>query len=455
MTKRLTRRDFLKGSAALAAGALTFNKYDLMKVFASPSVQLSGQLRILQWSHFVPRYDTWFDQFATAWGEEVGVEVIVDHISLGDLPATAAAQINAGEGADLIEFLSPPSAFEQSVLNLKDVYEEAVNRFGEAVPLTVRSTYNPFTDFYYGFCHGWVPDPGNYRVSLWEAVDKPEGPSTWQDLIDYGGRIFAEQGVQLGIGMSNELDSNMAGRALLWSFGASVQDENGQVVINSPETLAAVEFMYELYNAAMTPEVFGWVAASNNQLLLAGQASYILNSISAYRTAQKDVPDVAADVSFTPALTGPDGLGFASAHVIPIYFIPKHAKNVDAAKEFILHLTANYNDAVLQSEMYNFPAFNSTAPDLFAEGGWLDEDPYESRPPDKLASLREAVNWSTNVGHPGNANPAIGEVFETFIIPNMFAQVAQGNKSPEEAVSEAEEQIIEIFDRWREAGLIE
>ena len=36
----------------------------------------------------------------------------------------------------------------------------------------------------------------------------------------------------------------------------------------------------------MTPEVFSWTAASNNQLLVAGQASYILNSISAYRTAQ-------------------------------------------------------------------------------------------------------------------------------------------------------------------------
>ncbi|MFP4324130.1 MAG: twin-arginine translocation signal domain-containing protein, partial [Anaerolineales bacterium] len=240
MSKKLSRRTFLKGSAAVAAGAFTsFNKYDLMKAFAKPSVQLSGQLRILQWSHFVPRYDTWFDQFAVAWGEEVGVEVFVDHIALGDLPATAASQINAGEGADLIEFLSPPSAFEQSVLDLRDVHEEAASRFGDPVPLTVRSTYNPFTDFYYGFSHGWVPDPGNYRLSLWDAAGKPEGPETWDDLVEFGGRIFAEQGVQLGIGMSNELDSNMATRALMWSYGASIQDENGQVVVNSPETIAS------------------------------------------------------------------------------------------------------------------------------------------------------------------------------------------------------------------------
>jgi ABC-type glycerol-3-phosphate transport system substrate-binding protein len=454
--KRISRRTFLKGSAALAAATLSpWSSGQPFSVFASPSTQLSGTLRILQWSHFVPRYDTWFDEFAVAWGNEVGVEVIVDHIGLGDLPAAAAAELNAGEGHDLIEFLSPPSAFEKSLLDLRDVNEEAENRFGEQVAFAKRSTYNPFTDFYYGFCHGWVPDPGNYRLSLWEAVDKPEGPATWQDLVDYGGQIFAEQGVQLGIGMSNELDSNMAGRALMWSYGASIQDENGQVVINSPETIAAVEFMADLYNAAMTPEVFGWVPASNNQLLLAGQASYILNSISAYRTAQADVPEVAADVLFTPAMTGPDGAGVASAHVIPIYFVPQHAENVDAAKEFMLHLTANYNDAVFNAELYNFPAFADTAPDLLAEGGWLDEDPFESEPLDKLQSLRDAVEWTTNIGHPGPANPAIGEVFATFVIPTMFAQVARGEKNPEEAVEEAEEQVVAIFDNWRDEGLIE
>lgn len=454
--KRMSRRTFLKGSAAVAAATLSpWSANQPFSVFASPSTQLSGTLRILQWSHFVPRYDTWFDQFAVAWGEEVGVEVIVDHISLGDLPAAAAAEINAGEGHDMIEFLTPPSAFEQSVLDLRDVNEEAESRFGEQVSFARRSTYNPFTDFYYGYAHGWVPDPGNYRLSLWEAADKADGPSTWQDLIDYGGQIFAEQGVQLGIGMSNELDSNMACRGLMWSYGASIQDENSQVVINSPETIASLEFMAELYNAAMTPEVFGWVAASNNQLLLAGQASYILNSISAYRTAQTDVPEIAADVLFTPALTGPDGLGVVGAHVMPIYFVPTHSQNVDAAKEFMLHLTANYNDAVYNAELYNFPSYPETAPDLFAEDGWLDEDPFESEPLDKLQRLREAVEWTTNVGHPGPANPAIGEVFATFVIPTMFAQVARGEKNPEEALTEAEEQIVAIFDKWREEGLME
>ena len=85
-----------------------------------------------------------------------------------------------------------------------------------------------------------------------------------------------------------DYDSNMALRGLLWSFGAGIQDENENVIINSDATIAAVEYMNELFSNAMTPEVFAWNAASNNQGINAGELSYILNSISAYRTAQDE-----------------------------------------------------------------------------------------------------------------------------------------------------------------------
>ncbi len=55
-----------------------------------------------------------------------------------------------------------------------------------------------------------------------------------------------------------ETDSNMAARALLWSFGGAVQDQNEQVVINSDAAVAAVEYMARLFKEAETPEVFSW-----------------------------------------------------------------------------------------------------------------------------------------------------------------------------------------------------
>ena len=41
------------------------------------------------------------------------------------------------------------------------------------------------------------------------------GPSTWQELLDGGTKIKSDQGIQLGIGMSNEIDSRMAHRIVV------------------------------------------------------------------------------------------------------------------------------------------------------------------------------------------------------------------------------------------------
>ncbi len=455
----LTRRRFIQASAGLTllmACGRSANESgpaatNVTSTLVEPTKKLSGDLRILQWSHFVPRHDRWFDPFAAEWGRQVGVNVTVDHINLADIPARASAEISANEGHDLIEFLSPPAAFEPSMLDLTDINQEAEKRHGKQLDLCTRSTYNPTTKKYYGFCHGWVPDPGDYRKSMWEKVGLPNGPTTYQELLDVGGRIRRETGVQLGIGMSNELDSNMAARAIIWSFGGSIQDERENLVFNSPQTIEAVDYMARLFRAAMTDEVFAWNAASNNQGLIAGSLSYILNSISAYRTAQTANPDVAADVFFTPPLKGPRGVGLASEHVIPIYTIPRHAKNPDAAKEFILHLTANYAQATNNSELYTFPAYPQTVPQL---NGWLENDPYGSQPANKLAFLKDAEKWSTTIGHPGPANAAIGEVFDTFILPQMMARAARGEMSARDAVVDAENRIRPIFQRWRERGLV-
>ena len=467
MSTRISRRRLLKGAGGLALAAATgpllaacSNDEEQSKASqaaassgaaGSPAVLRGTELKILQWSHFVPKHDQWFDPFSKKWGEDNGVSVSVDHIDLAQLRTRAAAEFSAGQGHDLIELLDPPSDFEPSVFDLRDLNEQAQKDFGKQLDVARNSSFNPTTGVWYGFCHGWVPDPGDYRKSLWEKVGFPNGPATWDDLLNGGKRIKNEQEVQMGIGMSNEIDSNMAGRALLWSFGASIQDKDENVVINSDMTVSAVQYMKQLYNDAMTDEIFSWNAASNNQALIAGRASYILNSISAYRTAQGAQPDVADDVFFTPALKGPDGTAFASEHVIPIYIIPKFAKNAAAAKEFILNLLRNYKDATGNSELYTFPSFADTVPDLNSS---LDSDPYGSNPPDKLKVLKTATDWTTNVGHPGPANAAIGEVFATFVIPNMFAKAARGDMSPQAAVADAEAKIKEIFQKWRGQGLV-
>ena len=457
----MSRRTLMQGSGGLAlgtylgmratgAGAATL-------VQSTPSVDISGtSLSILQWSHFVPAFDEWFPTFLQEWGDTNGVEVSVDMINTADIPAAFAAEIGAGSGHDIVEHIASLPQYGESVLDLTDLVTEAERRFGPQLDMAKRNSYNPTTDTFYGYCHGYAPDPANYRKSLWSEVGMDEGPNTFDELLDGGTQIFNDQGVQMGIGMSQEIDSNMAAQAMLWAFGASVQDENENITINSPESIEAVTYMKNLFESCMTPEVFGWNAASNNQLLVAGQASYILNSISAYRTAQDQQPDTAEDIFFSTPLEGPGGPDRALAHGHAVFtaMIPTYSKNQDTAKEFLLHLTANYKAVSENSKLYNFPSFPDTFPELAQEDGPLSNDPFGSTPPDKLMPLLTAPDWTVNLGWPGPANPMIGECFNTFILSDMMAKAARGDMTPEEAVTEAETKLNEIAQRWRDQGLM-
>jgi hypothetical protein len=419
-------------------------------IFAQPQSKLSGELKILLGNHFVPSHDTWFDIFAREWGKRVGVNVIVEHIASGLIPTKAAAEIQAQSGHDLIQHPMTLPQFEPSVVDLADVTSEADRRWGRQSEMCLRSSFNPTTGKYYAYAPGWTPGPGNYRRSLWSSIGMPNGPTTWDELLWGGVEIRRTKGMPLGIGMSPEADSNEAGWTLLWSFGARVQDGSERVVINSDATVAAVEYMSQLFRQAMTGEVFSWNPASNNQGLVAGKLSYILNTISAWRTAQDANTDIANDISFVPALRGPS-TALAAPGVIFTWIVPQHAANIDAAKEFLLHYTANFQSVTYNSKLYDLPARPSLVPQLTT---WLANDPFGARPANKLIFLKDAASWSANFGHPGPANAAIGEVLVAFVLPNMFGRAARGELTPRQAVLEAERQIVPIFEKWRALGLV-
>jgi len=458
LARNVTRRDFVKKSGLLALSASALPTI-LLACSGGGTSGGKKTLKILQWSHFVPAYDKWFDPWAKAWGAQNNATVTVDHINYADIPTRTAAEINAGSGHDLIMWIVPPSQYEPSVVDMSDVVKAVEGKYGPQLEFARLTNFNPHTNRYFGFTYSFAPDPGDYRKSLFSQVGLPNGPTTWDEMLQATTAIKAKTkgAVRGGIGFSPEPDSNMAARALIWSFGGSEQDKDQNVTINSDQVVAAVDYMARLFKQAETSEVFSWNAASNNQGLVAGSLSYILNSISAYRSAQKTKPDVANDIFFTKPLQGAPGVKpIASEHVIQTYIIPKFSKSQDTAKQFLLYLADHASDYVQQSELYEFPVNPNTPAQnqLFGSGGWLDNDPGHSNPSNKLAVLKDAADWSVNVGYPGPASPAIGEIFDTNVLPSMMAAAAKGDKTPKQAVADAETQIKTIFSKWREKGLV-
>jgi len=407
-------------------------------------------LSITQWSHFVPRYDKWFDAYAQQWGAAHNVKVTVQHISYADLNSTLAAAIAANSGPTLVQMNATPAAFIQGLQSLNDVNAAATATYGEGVAPCTHQAYLPVKKEWYAYCVGWVVDPGDYRISLWKDAGYPEGPTTYDDLLNGGQKIYQKTGIPVGVGMSPEIDSEFYARSLIWSFGGVEQDACGNVALDSPHVIDAVKYQAKLFHAAETPEVFSWNAASNNQTFVSGRASYIQNSISFYRTAQESNPKNAEDTGFRPGLKGPTGTVHQTAHVWFIYVLPKYVTDKNqilAAKKFMLDLTANYSSDSYYSKLYDFPAYPPTVPQLTQKGGWIDHDPWGSNPPDKLSVLHGALDWTAWLGYPGYADPASSEVYNTFLLSTMMAQAARGEKTPEQAVKDTAAQMRQIEEK--------
>ncbi|HET7754762.1 MAG TPA: extracellular solute-binding protein [Anaeromyxobacteraceae bacterium] len=436
---RWTRREFVK---AAGVGALAAAGAGLVPRSARAQQKT---LKIIQWSHFVPGYDKWFDgTFCKQWGEKHNTRVTVDHISLGELNARAAAEVSAQRGHDLFMFLSPPAAYENQVIDHGEIYQQVEKKWGKTIDLGHKSTFNPKTKKYFAFSDSFVPDPGNYRQDLWAQVGFPNGPDTWEDLRKGGAAIKQKIGNPVGIGLSQELDTNMAMRALMWSYGASVQDAEGRVVIASPQTLEALKYMRALQKEAQTNEVFTWDPSSNNRGILAGKLSFVANAISVTRTAEKENPDMSKKIQVVPALRGPVRR-MAAEHVMDCYVIWRFAENKEGAKQFLVDYIDSFAEAFKASEFYNFPCFAKTVPDIAKQ---VSNDP-KAQPPDKYKVLANVLEWATNVGYPGYATAAIDEVFNTFVIPTMFAKVARDELSPEDAMKAGEREVKRIFEKWQ------
>ena len=441
---RFSRRNLIK-AGIVAAGV-------------GPAIIIPGRaraakktLKILQWVHFVPAFDEWFNhKYIQEWGQKNDTEVTVDNIGVTGINARAAAEVAAQKGHDLFLFNWPPPAFEDQVIDHKDIYQQVERDLGQPIDLAVKSTYNPRTKKYFAFSPSFTPDPFNYRQDLFSSVGLPNGPRSWEDVRTAGAKIKQQFGNPVGIGLSQELDTAMAMRTIMYSFGSTEQDQAGNVALNSKQTLDAVKFVKALYEQTMTPEVFTWDPSSNNRALVSGRASCVLNAISTTREAEnKGMTDISKKIQLTKALQGPvRAIGLE--HVMDCYVIWKFAENIDGAKKFLVDYTHNFRQAFLAGEFYDFPSFPKTVPDLKQV---IANDP-KGEPHDKYEVLGDVLTWATNVGYPGYANAAIDEVFNTWVINTMFAKAASGQATPEDAVKEAVAACDRIFAKWKSKGMV-
>ncbi len=450
--KTLSRRELLKragaGAAAVGVGGAT-----APYAFAGPMKykhkHLKGDLTIIQWIHFVPAYDDWFDNtWIKQWEQKNDVQVTIDHINNTLLDTRAAAEVAAQSGHDLFQSLHPLAAYEDQVINHASVVHEIERKVGKYGPLGKASTYNPKTKKYFAVSDCYVPDPVVWRHDLWNGVG--ESPATWDHVRKAAPKLKAA-GHPIGIGQSQELDSNMALIAFSMCFGSFIQNAHNRPTLKSKQTVEAVKFMADIYKSGEVADIFAWNPASNNNFLYSGVGSMILNAISATRTPEDQHLPFSDDLWIWPIPKGPHGrLGLE--HVMGSYSIWKFAKNKENAEQFLADLCINYKQATDASKLYNLPSFPGAYP--FAkirQAAAADSH----KPKGKYTILTTiAEKYTHNIGYPGTTNAAMDEVFSKYLIPQMFAQVSQGKLSAADSVSSTAKAVADIYKKWENRGKI-
>ncbi len=407
----VSRRGFLKAAGAGVAGA---SLYTMLDARQAPAQIKGTSLRMLMWSHFVPAYDAWFDDFAKKWGEKNGVKVRVDHIPHLELPARYAAEFAAGAGHDLIYFVGQilTGQYYKNLIDLSDIADGLGKKYGAWMESSksaaqVGGRWYAVPDFY-------ISIPVLWRKDLFESVGMG-APNTWEDLRK-AGRLLKAKGHPTGMQFSHCNDANHNWRALMYCFGAKETDPSGQnIEIDSKEMREALKFAKALYDEGMTPEVFSWDDASDNRFLASGVASWIHDAISAFRTTEDTNPEVFKHTYCLPEAAGPTGLRWNVGEP-NVWAIWKSSKNIPAAKEFIQGISDSQKDAMGASRGYNMP---------FLVGQYAKPMPGLGNDP-KLATLQEQGKITAFFGHPGPMSPAAQEVLTTFIVPDMFTRVARG-----------------------------
>lgn len=431
-----SRRGFLKKSAAsaLAAGV-------------GPAIIIPGRaqkkkLSILKWKNFIPEFDRWFnDDFVTEWGRQNQTEVIVDSIGLGDILSRATQQARDQAGHDLVMLVTPASAFEDSLIDHREIFEESVRLYGQPLDVAYKSCHNPKTQKHNGLCTSLLPTLTTYRSDLWEAVGTT--PGSWDDIRRGGRKIRLLHDKPVGISLAPEHNSEHSLRALMYSFGASIQDEEGNPSLKSEQTLEVIKFTKALFEETMPAAVLGWNAVSNNQFMLSAEGSLTLDTMSIVRASESKRMPVADKLRLAELPVGPAGR-IGPAFGIDNAIIWNFSENISAAKTFLIDLIAASRQVCLTSGFSHMPAYPGAVDDLDA---LLSNDP-DAAVPDQYNLLKNIGDWVTNVGYPGFANPPAGEALGARLVSRMIAAAASGDLAPDQAMVQADQELRKIYQRW-------
>jgi len=336
------------------------------------------------------------------------------------------------------------------VEDVTDVVDELVGKYGAVVPVTAEK--NAKIDGKW-WAVPFISNSGAWfaRKDLFDAAGIDVNTlDSWDKRRDAALKISDPSKKVWGWGLTINKSGDGHGTIIdvIQAFGGTITDASGQkVVFNSPETVAAVKWLQETYGSEkykpmLPPGIESWTDPSNNEAYLAGTIGFTQNAFSVYAKAKKDKNPVFPNTAILhKPKTKDDKLLEAGGS--GWFTIFKGSKNIDAAKKVILHMIDPqiFNPMVQAGGGLFLPAYKNL---------WTDDvlkiDP-------NFATLKEIIfnpTAYTGTAYPADPNAAIDGVLPAAIPSQMMANVLNGSMTAEEAVKDAHDRIVAIFE---EGGL--
>lgn len=432
------RRSLLKGGASVLAGAATLSADQLMgfaKAWAQTAQwkpEAGAKINLLRWKRFVEAEDQAFMNMIQAFTKATGVEVNVSNESYDDIQPKASVAANTGQGLDMVWGLySLPHLFPDKCTDVTDVANYLGGKYGGWAPSAL--AYGKSKEKWIGIPVACTGALMNYRIGAMEKAGFKEFPKDNAGFLELC-KGLNKNGTPAGMAIGHASgDANTWMHWALWSNGGYLVDKNDKVIIDSPETAKALEYVKQLYDNFI-PGTASWNDSSNNKAFLAGQLHCTVNGISIYVTAQKENKAIADDMNHAYMPIGPAGKP-TELHLPFTMLTFNFTKYPQACKA----LTA----FMLEADQFN--------PWVAAAQGYLshfllayDANPIWTADP-KRTVYRDVAKRTLTPAGLGTLGENAAAAIADFIVVDMFANYCTGRETVKGSISNAEKQAKRLY----------
>jgi multiple sugar transport system substrate-binding protein len=430
--RKLTRRDFLKGTATVAGATL-----------ARPALGAAPSGKLTAWGlqNFAAEGDKLIAQQMQDFGRLKNIQVEYVIVPANEASRKLAAAIEAKATPDLVMLTGQNVQYYQKkglLVELTDVLDYMKGQPGGIVEATLPQAMTG------GKAYGISIEIDNWILHVRTDVFRRHGINlpitTWSDFTEACKKInnppnFYAWGMTLG----RCSDAHVIFLAIMWAHGGKLVEADGKTVaLKSEGTLAALKLIAQWYqkDKIIPPDSVTGDDAWNNKMYQSKMVGVVDNPASIYRWLELNDKELWQNTTLMDHPRGPAG-SFSQVGS-QTWVIFNTSRNVELAKEMIRYWMepSRYGTVVENMGGKWWPIYKN-----MAKLKYFTDRPAFTPFPEIMANGR----LDSYAGPPSDAS---GEVFERLIYPDMVQRVVVGGETPEKALDWAHDQVREIYSRY-------